>query len=90
VVTRAWGQSAWADYSGVSRTLHAMSLEEAQQVVQALDALSRLFIKQEGTQAYLIEGSLTWDFDLTGRPVSNSSTTYPQAAYGYMGQYLRS
>jgi hypothetical protein len=32
--------------------------------------------------------SLTWDVDLTGRPVSNSSTTYPNVAYGYMSDGL--
>src|SRR5947209_1644972 len=26
VVARAWNQPAWADYSGVSRTLHALTL----------------------------------------------------------------
>lgn len=88
-VARAWEQPAWADYSGVSRTLHALSMEEAQQIVRALDTLSQPFIDQEINQACLTKGGLTWDFDLTGRSVSNSSTTYPQAAYGYMGDGVR-
>jgi hypothetical protein len=52
-VARAWRQPAWADYSGVSRTLHAMSMEEAQEVVQVLDAVSQPFIDYEVNQAYL-------------------------------------
>lgn len=88
-VARAWRQPGWADYSGVSRTLHALSMEEAQQVVQALDRLTQPFIDQEINQAYLCTGDLVWDFDLTGRPVSNSSTTYPNAAYGYMSERVQ-
>jgi len=83
-VARAWGQGGWADYSGVSRTLSGMSMAEAGQIVQALDEVSRPFIAQEINVALMQSDSLIWDFDLTGRPVSNSSTTYPDVAYGHM------
>ncbi len=33
-VAQAWGQPAWADYSGVSRTLSALSWNEVKQIVQ--------------------------------------------------------
>ncbi len=33
-VAQAWGQPAWADYSGVSRTRSALSWDEAKQIVQ--------------------------------------------------------
>jgi len=33
-VAQAWGQPAWADYSGVSRTLSGLSWEEVKQIVQ--------------------------------------------------------
>jgi len=81
-VARAWGQPAWADYSGVSRTLHALTLGEAHQIVQLLDTLSQPFIDREVNQAYLNAGALTLDFDLTGRPVSNTSVSYPDVAFG--------
>jgi hypothetical protein len=46
-LARTWGQATWADYSGVSRTLKALTLAEAQQVVQVLDNRSSLFIACE-------------------------------------------
>lgn len=88
-VARAWRQPAWADYSGVSRTLHALSEEEAHEIVQVLDAISQPFIDHEVYQAYLEAGGLTWDFDLTGRPVSSTSTTYPNVAFGYMSDSVQ-
>src|SRR5437660_12724444 len=33
-VAHAWGQPAWADYSGVSRTLSGLSWEEVTRIVQ--------------------------------------------------------
>ena len=33
-VAQAWEQPAWADYSGVSRTLSGLSWEEVKQIVQ--------------------------------------------------------
>jgi len=83
-VARAWEQPGWADYSGVSRTLSGLSMAEAEQIVQALDEVSWPFITQEINVALTQSDSLIWDFDLTGRPVSNNSTTYPDVAYGYM------
>jgi hypothetical protein len=88
-VARAWGQPAWADYSGVSRTLSQMSMDEAWQVVNALDEISQPFIEQEINRALTQADSLVWDGDLTGRPVSNSSVTYPDVAYGYMSDGLQ-
>jgi hypothetical protein len=88
-VARAWGQPAWADYSGVSRTLSRMSMAEARQIVQVLDDVSRPFIDREINRALAQADSLMWDGDLTGRPVSNSSTTYPHVAYGYMSDGLQ-
>ena len=33
--------------------------------------------------------SISYDGDLTGRPVSNSSTTYPNVGYGHMDDAIR-
>jgi hypothetical protein len=81
---RAWGQPAWADYSGVSRTLQGLSVDEAERIVQALERVSQPIIDQEVTLAWQSRDEIVLDGDLTGRPVSNSSTTYPGAAYGHM------
>ena len=84
-VAKAWGQPAWADYSGVSRTMSGLTMAEAQQVVQVLDTISQPLIDREVVLAWRDRGEIVVDCDLTGRPVSNSSTTYPGAAFGHMG-----
>ena len=83
-VATAWGQLAWADASGVSRCLQALTAAEAAQVTQLLSDISRSFIDQEVLLALRSRGRVVYDGDLTGRPVSNTSTTYPGAAYGHM------
>lgn len=84
-VARAWGQPAWADHSGVSRTLTTLTMNEAVQLVSVLDQVSQPLIDREVVLAWQRRGELVLDADLTGRPVSNTSTSYPGAAYGHMG-----
>ena len=88
-VAKAWVQPAWADYSGVSRTLTALSQEEAEQVTGVLHKITKLILDGEVMKALQLSGRLTYDGDLTGRPVSNSSTTYPNAGYGHMDDTIR-
>ena len=83
-VAEAWGQSAWADYSGVSRTLHACTADTVTSVREVIERVSRLFTDAEVVRALCKDGFLVYDGDLTGRPVSNTSTTYPGAAFGWM------
>jgi hypothetical protein len=85
----AWGQPAWADASGVCRSLQALTGTEAEQVSGLLSAISRPFIDQEVLLALRSHGRLVYDGDLTGRPVSNTSTTYPGAAYGHMSDSVQ-
>src|SRR3989304_5924567 len=75
-VAQAWGQSEWADHSGVSRTLSQLTDEEMQQIVQALERVSQPLIDREVVLA-VGTGRLELDGDLTPRPVSKTSTTYP-------------
>jgi len=88
-VAKAWLQSAWADYSGVSRTLATLRQEEAKQVAGVLDKITQPILAGEVMKAIQLSGRLTYDGDLTGRPVSNSSTTYPNAGYGHMDDAIR-
>jgi hypothetical protein len=88
-VAKAWLQPAWADYSGVSRTLSVLLQEEAEQVTSALDSITRPILAEEVMKALQLAGRLTYDGDLTDRPVSYSSTTYPNVAFGHMGNALR-
>jgi hypothetical protein len=88
-VAQAWGQPGWADHSGVSRALSALTMEEAQQIVDVLTVVSQPFIDQEVMLAVRDQGKIVYDGDLTGRPVSNSSTTYPNVAYGHMSDTVQ-
>jgi hypothetical protein len=88
-VAKAWLQSAWADYSGVSRTLTTLFQEEAEDIAAVLYKITKLILDGEVMKALQISGRLTYDGDLTGRPVSNSSTTYPNAGYGHMDDAIR-
>jgi len=88
-VARAWGQAGWADYSGVSRTMQRLTIAEAQAVIACLQAVSQPFIDEEVDLALRAEGRVVLDGDLTGIPVSKSSRTYPNPAYGHMDDGLR-
>lgn len=88
-VAEAWEQPGWADYTGISRTLRALSWEEAHALVQVLGQVSQPFLEAE-MRLLLAQGNrLRLDGDLTGIPVSNSSKTYPGAAFGHMGNEIR-
>jgi hypothetical protein len=88
-VADAWGQPGWADYSGVSRTMHHCTAETVQAVRQAAERVSRPFIDREVVLAVQENGVVVYDGDLTGRPVSSTSTTYPGAAFGWMDDSVR-
>jgi hypothetical protein len=88
-VAQAWGQEKWADYSGVSRTLKASSDETVTSVEDALEQVSRPFIEREVMLALRDRDVLILDGDLTGRPVSNNSTTYPDVAFGWMSDAIQ-
>jgi hypothetical protein len=88
-VARAWKQTGWADYSGVSRTLQKLSSEEVGAIQRTLDGWIAPIIAKEVALALQQQGYVVYDGDLTGRPVSNNSTTYPDVAYGYMGDRVQ-
>jgi len=88
-VAQAWEQPAWADYSGVSRTLSGLSWEEVKQIVQVLEQVSHPYLTTE-LQVLRSQGKqVCLDGDLTGLPVANTSQTYPHAAFGHMNDEIR-
>ena len=87
-VMRAWRQDAFAHYSGVSRTLAAADAATLQALVTALQQVSRPFVEQEVLAIVRTAQPLQVDVDLTGRPVSPTSSTYPDAAFGWMDDAL--
>jgi len=88
-VAQAWGQAGWADYTGVSRTLRALSWAEVQEIVAVLERVSQPFLDRELSVLCSQGDRLQYDGDLTGLPVSNTSRTYPNAAYGHMSDEIR-
>jgi hypothetical protein len=88
-VAQAWGQKGWADYSGVSRTLRACTSGTVQVLQAVLDGISRPFISREVELALRQQGVLVLDGDLTGHSVSSTSTSYPDAAFGWMDDQVR-
>ncbi len=88
-VATARRQPAWADYSGVGRSLAALSQEEVEQVAAALEQVTGPILAAEVMQTMQRSGRPVYDGDLTDRSVSNTGTTYPNAAYGHLGDGLR-
>jgi len=88
-VAEAWGQPDWADYSGVSRTLSSLNWGEAHTLVQVLERVSQPLIQSELDELRARGQRLRLDGDLTGLPVSSSSRTYPNAAFGHMDDEIR-
>ncbi|MBN1452084.1 MAG: hypothetical protein JW963_13795 [Anaerolineales bacterium] len=88
-VAQVWGQAGWADYTGVSRTLSALGWTEAHELVSVLERVSQPFLDRELSVVRSQGDRLQYDGDLTGLPVSNTSRTYPNAAYGYMGDEIQ-
>jgi hypothetical protein len=88
-VAQAWGQANWADYTGISRTLKSLSWAEAHEIVNVLERVSQPFLDSELSVLRSQGCGLHYDGDLTGLPVSNTSRTYPNAAYGHMSDEIR-
>jgi hypothetical protein len=84
LLAQAWGQKAFADYSGVSRTLAAADADTLLAVRELLAHISRPFIERELMAIVHTQQPITIDIDLTGRPVSPTATSYPDAAFGWM------
>ena len=86
-VKEAWNVQ-FGHYTTVSRALKASTAETVAQVVAVLGEISRPFIDQE-VQALAAGGQeLVLHADLSGRPVSSYSQTYPEARWGHMGDTL--
>lgn len=89
VVAQAWGQSSFAHYSSVSRTLDACNDATVAAVEQAIEAFSRPFLATT-IQDLLRRGEpIIFDFDLTGQAVSSTSKTYPDVAFGWMNDGVK-
>jgi len=88
VAIRAWGLAALPHYSGVSRTLAACDEAAVAAITQALHAISQQFIDREVRRLRAGNRPLILDLDLAPRRVSNTSTTFPDATFGWQGDQV--
>jgi hypothetical protein len=80
---RAWGLVAMAHYSGISRTLAACDPCTVKAITQVLHEVSQPFIDQEVGLLRQKGKPLILDLDMAPRGVSNTSTTFPDAEFGW-------
>ncbi|MFC2038027.1 hypothetical protein ACFLYD_08760, partial [Chloroflexota bacterium] len=80
---RAWGLDSLAHYSGVSRTLAACDKKSQDVITQVLHEVEQSFIDQEVGLLLKKMQALLLDLDLTHRQVSNTSTTFLDAQFGW-------
>jgi hypothetical protein len=88
-VAKAWHLEGLAHASTVSRTLTACDADTVVELRAALDEIGQPFLDQAIGDLRLHHQCLVLDADLTGRPVSSTSRTYPGAAFGYLDGELR-
>lgn len=84
LVAQAWNQTTFAHSSGVSRTLAAADAATLTAVTQRLRAITQPLVDAEVLALLRSDQPLWLDVDLVGRPVSPTSTSYPDADFGWM------
>ena len=84
MLIQAWGQAGFAHYSTVSRTLEACTAQTVHDVEQAIAEFSRPFIAAQVNELLRRGVAIIYDLDLMGQAVSPTSTTYPEARFGWM------
>ncbi len=88
-VAAAWKLHRLADASGVSRTLAACNEQTVAVLESVLDAVGQPFLDRAVGELRQRQATLVLVADLTGRPVSSTSQTFPGAAFGYMDGEVR-
>ncbi len=88
-VAQAWQLQPMADASGVSRTLAACTPATVTAMKAVLDDIGQPFLDRAVSDLRQRNETLVLDADLTGRPVSSTSQTFPGAAFGYMDGDIR-
>jgi hypothetical protein len=85
----AWGVEHFAHFTTVGRTLAACDEQTVTATEAAISAFSRPFLQTTVHELLRRGQPLIYDLDLTGQPVSATSTTYPDAAFGWMNDQVR-
>jgi hypothetical protein len=88
-VAAAWGMEGFAQFTTVGRTLAACDEQTVAATEAAINAFSRPFVESTVHELLRRGQPVVYDLDLTGQPVSSTSTTYPDAAFGWMDDQVR-
>lgn len=87
-VQDVWGVQ-FRHYTTVSRYLYELDEADVDRVQAELEAMMQPYIRSAAHEVLCQQESLTLCGDLTGRPVSAYSSTYPpDAVFGYMANQL--
>jgi len=88
-VAEAWGQARFVHYSNVSRTLEACDETSVQDLCAVIERFQQPFIAEAIQDELRAAREIVFDLDLTGQPVSSTSQTYPDVAFGWMDNEIR-
>jgi hypothetical protein len=88
-VARTWGVEAFAHFTTVGRTLAACDEQTVAATEAAITAFSHPFVQATVHELLRRGQPLIYDLDLTGQAISSTSTTYPDAAFGWMNDHVR-
>jgi hypothetical protein len=88
-VAQAWGLEDFAHFTTVGRTLAVCDEQTVTATEVAITGFSRPFLQTRVHELLRRGQPLIYDLDLTGQPVSSTSTTYPDAAFGWMNDQVR-
>ena len=89
VVAQAWGQSHFAHYSSVSRTLTACDTETVAAAERTIREFSQPFIEGSVQELLRLGQGIVYDLDLMGLAVSATSRTYQGVAFGWMDDEVK-
>ena len=88
-VAQAWGLTGFAHFTAVGRSLAQCDDQTVAATEAAITAFSRPFLHTTVHELLRRGQPLTYDLDLTGQAVSSTSTTYPEATFGWMNDQVR-
>ena len=88
-VAQAWGLTSFAHFTTIGRTLARCDAQTVSATEEAITAFSRPFVHTSVRELLRRGQPLIYDLDLMGQAVSSTSTTYPEAAFGWMNDQVR-
>ena len=88
-VAQAWGLAGFAHFTTIGRTWARCDAQTVTATEAAIPAFSRPFLHTTVRELLRRGQPLIYDLDLTGQAVSSTSTTYPEAAFGWMNDQVQ-